>query len=129
MKITKKKGSFDDYTLEVSYGELGEIRDALSKAHNNAIADELYRGILWSMERVPRPGEEEDGEKETDLTKAHHKPDGEHEGDPGLMAAIDDELPDPGPGSEEKEEPREREPQEKDSEGSELEEPAPREGE
>lgn len=63
MEIKKKKGSFNDYDLSMSFGELEAIRDALASRHTGPIADELYAGIVWSMERLPKPGEEDEDVK------------------------------------------------------------------
>lgn len=60
MQIKKKSETFNDYTLNCSYGELEALKDALAKNHTGPIADTLYAGLLWELERLPKPGEEED---------------------------------------------------------------------
>lgn len=64
MEITKTKGSYNEYKVVCSYGELEAIRAALERNHMGPVADELYQGVIWHMDRLPGPGEEEqkDGE-------------------------------------------------------------------
>lgn len=86
MEITKTKGSYNEYKVVCSYGELEAIRAALERNHMGPVADELYQGVIWHMDRLPGPGEEE------------QKEGGEGEGAPGNFdvrsAANDLRTPD-----------------------------------
>jgi hypothetical protein len=64
MEITKTKGSYNEYKVVCSYGELEAIRAALERNHMGPVADELYQGVIWHMDRLPGPGEEEQKEGE-----------------------------------------------------------------
>jgi len=57
VKIKKDEKSFGDYRLEISYGQLVAIRDALTAAHAEPMADELLQEINFYLENVPGPGE------------------------------------------------------------------------
>lgn len=120
MEITKAKGSFNEYKVVCSYGELEAIRAALEKHHLGPVADELYQGVLWHMDRLPGPGEEEseggeggEGEGKFDLRSAANDlrtpdelaepPEGKG-GESDSITSLDDldrELPGPGPEDEE----------------------------
>ena len=56
MEIKKKKNSFNEYTLEVSYGELEAIKNSLQSNHTGPVADELYAGVCYYLERLDPPG-------------------------------------------------------------------------
>jgi len=62
MEVQKTKNSFNEYRLTCSYGELEAIRAALERNHMGPVADELYQGVIWHMDRLPGPGEEEQKE-------------------------------------------------------------------
>src|SRR3990167_1632587 len=53
------------YTVELSYSQLLAVQNALRVHHADVVADELAHGVDWSLERLPRPGEDRD-EKEDD---------------------------------------------------------------
>jgi len=108
MQVKKKKGSFNDYELNMSWGELEAIRDALSQHHTGPIADELFAGIIWSMERLPKPGEDEDskeGDGEENIQTGGSQPisagpgapksPGGASGEINSLADLDRELPAP----------------------------------
>ena len=57
MKIKKDASSYADYKIEVSYGQLVAIRDALTAAHAEPMADEILQEINFYLENVPGPGE------------------------------------------------------------------------
>jgi len=65
MTITKVKDSFNDYRFELSYAQLCAIHACLEKNHADPIRDELFGGLTWYIERLPRPGEEKDGVSDT----------------------------------------------------------------
>lgn len=58
MKIKKKEGSYNDYVCDLSYSELIEIEKAMSHSHTGPVADELYGGLKFFLDRLPKPGEE-----------------------------------------------------------------------
>lgn len=57
MKIQKDEKSYQDYKLTISYGQLIAIRDALTAAHAEPMADEILQEISFYLENVPGPGE------------------------------------------------------------------------
>ena len=59
MVIKKKAGTYDVYTLEVSFGELEAFRAGLEADHADPVRDEKLAEIAWYMDRIPRPGEDE----------------------------------------------------------------------
>lgn len=64
MKIKKMKfdgmDSFNDYQVEMSYGQLVAIRNALEKDHADPLSDELYAELNYYLQNVPGPGESSD---------------------------------------------------------------------
>lgn len=60
MVIKKKKDTFNDYDLQLSWGQLEAIRNALESDHADPMSDELLAELQWYMARVPGPGEEEE---------------------------------------------------------------------
>jgi hypothetical protein len=64
MVIKKKKGTFNDYDVTVSWGQLNAIYRALEKDHSDALADEFFAELGWYLENVPGPGEDEEEYKE-----------------------------------------------------------------
>lgn len=74
MKIKKVKfdgmDSFNDYQVELSYGQLVAIRNALEQAHADPLSDELYAEINYYLQNIPGPGESSDAFKqERDMAK------------------------------------------------------------
>ena len=57
-EVKKKAQSFNQYTLEVSYGELKGIHTAVS-ALPGAMFDELRSSLEFFFKRLPPPGAEE----------------------------------------------------------------------
>ena len=64
MKIQKIKDTFNDYRLEMSWGQLNAIYQALEQDHSDPLADELFAELGWYLQNVPGPGEDEDEYKE-----------------------------------------------------------------
>lgn len=68
MKIKKVKydglDSFNDYAVELSYGQLVAIRNALEAKHDDPLSDELYAEINYYLQNIPGPGESSDAFKE-----------------------------------------------------------------
>lgn len=60
MKLEKIKKTYNDYKLEVSWGQVEAIAAALEANHADPLADELFAEWKWYMERVPGPGEDEE---------------------------------------------------------------------
>lgn len=57
IKLKKKEGTYNTYTLEVSHGQIQAIMGALSKDHSDPISDELYAIFGYYMAELPGPGE------------------------------------------------------------------------
>lgn len=71
MIIKKKKGTFNDYDLQVSWGQLNAVYQALEQDHADPLADELFAELGWYLQNVPGPGEDEDEYKQAkDAEKA-----------------------------------------------------------
>jgi hypothetical protein len=64
MMIKKKKDSFNDYSVELSWGQLNAIYRALEQDHADPLSDELFAELGWYLENVPGPGEDEEEYKE-----------------------------------------------------------------
>jgi len=79
MNIKKKADSFNQYTCDFSYGELCAMVDSLEKDHAGAIADELFAGLKWYLEKLPKPGTEEDEKTGANLNAELPDPE-DHEG-------------------------------------------------
>ena len=60
MKLDKIKNCYNDYKLELSWGQIEAIAAALAQNHSDPLADELFAEWQWYMERVPGPGEDEE---------------------------------------------------------------------
>lgn len=59
MRLDKIKNTFNDYKLELSWGQLEAVRQALESDHSDPVKDEMLAEFQWYMDRVPGPGEEE----------------------------------------------------------------------
>lgn len=59
MIIKKKKGTYNDYDCQLSFGQLQAIKDALARDHADPLSDELYAELEWYLQNVPGPGEDE----------------------------------------------------------------------
>lgn len=92
MKLTKITGSFNEYRLEVSWGELEAIYEAMAQSHAGPVADEVYSGLKWYMDsRLPLPGEDDkkkkDGKDDVDAEADARLP------DPDEFAQLDRPAP------------------------------------
>lgn len=88
VKIKKQNDTYDTYQVEISMGQLLNIRDALRSAHANPVADEMLKEIDWYLAEIPGPGETKD-----DMDAAKNGA----EVQPGIEDVdIDVELPAPG---------------------------------
>jgi hypothetical protein len=94
MKLKKLKDTYNDYQMEISYGQLMAIKNALATDHSEVLSDELYSEINWYLQNVPGPGESEE--------EFDSKNDGGLQGAPGKEeGGADDLLPAPNaPGEE-----------------------------
>lgn len=92
MKLEKIKKTYNDYKLELSWGQVEAIAAALGNNHSDPLADELYAEWQWYMERVPGPGEDEE---EIDAQQKAAAAGGQ----PGAVEGEDLPIPMP-PGSE-----------------------------
>ena len=110
MKIDKVAGSFNEYKLTLSYGELVALENSLSSGRSGPIADELFAGIKWYLDddsKLPKPGQEKEdvkkGEKEEEESELPLPspdeemggPEGE-EGGPEGLPSPDEEMGGPG---------------------------------
>lgn len=92
MKITKINGSFNEYKLELSWGELEAIYQSMAHNHTGPIADEVFDGLTWYMNNnLPLPGE--------DPKKKKDEKGGEED------AELDAMLPDPDAAAQDLDEP------------------------
>jgi hypothetical protein len=60
MVIKKQKGTYNNYDLEVSWGQLQIFADALERDHSDPVSDETLAEVKWYMSHIPGPGEEEE---------------------------------------------------------------------
>jgi hypothetical protein len=60
MVIKKKKGTYNTYDVELSWGQIETLKGALEQNHADPIADEALAEISWYMERVAGPGVEQE---------------------------------------------------------------------
>lgn len=60
IKMTKVKGSYNTYKLEMSMGQLEVILTALKRNHADPVSDELLATFTYYIEKLPGPGEEEE---------------------------------------------------------------------
>lgn len=71
MKISKINGTYNDYKVEMSFGQLTAIRNALANDHAEVLSDELFAELNWYLDNVPGPGEsEEDLKAEEEAAKS-----------------------------------------------------------
>ena len=68
MKIKKVKfdgmDSFNDYQVELSYGQLVAVRNALEQSHADPLSDELLAELKYYLQNIPGPGESSDAFKQ-----------------------------------------------------------------
>ena len=65
MRIKKISDTFSDYRVELSFGQLVAIRDALEQSHADPMSDEMYQEINYYLSQVPGPGEDETEKKQS----------------------------------------------------------------
>jgi len=81
MKLEKIKKTYNDYKLELSWGQVEAIAAALEQNHSDPLADELYAEWQWYMQRVPGPGEDEEEIEAQQQAAAGGGPEGAVEGE------------------------------------------------
>lgn len=81
MKIDKVNNSFNTYKIELSFGELVAIVNAMEDSKLvDPIADEVRQGLQWYLNELPGPGEDkEDLKAAKDAKKEAEKGEGEPE--------------------------------------------------
>lgn len=60
MKIDKVNNSFNTYKIELSFTEMMALYKGLAKSHADPVADEVFRGLQYYLDRVPGPGEDKE---------------------------------------------------------------------
>jgi hypothetical protein len=89
IQLKKKSGTYNTYTIQLSYGQIEALRQALEADHANPIGDELKALFDYYINSIPGPGEEEE-----DL-KAREEQAAIASGQ--VQAASDDDSPIPMP--------------------------------
>lgn len=64
IQMSKSKGTYNTYKLELSFGQIEAIRQALKAKHDDPIADELLAMFEYYMRELPGPGEDEEVQKD-----------------------------------------------------------------
>ena len=73
MKLEKIKDTYNDYKLELSWGQLDAVLKALERNHADPMMDELFAEWQWYMGHVPGPGEEEEKSEEKSASRKNNK--------------------------------------------------------
>jgi len=60
MRLKKIPDTYNDYRLEVSWGQIEALKNALSDATPDPVTDELAAELDWYMMNVPGPGQDEE---------------------------------------------------------------------
>jgi ribosomal protein L12E/L44/L45/RPP1/RPP2 len=77
MKLTKVKDTYNDYRLELSWGQLEALISSLESNHADPILDEMLQELKWYLNNVPKPGESEEEFKEN-TEEPEQKPESEN---------------------------------------------------
>lgn len=88
MRIQKIKDTFNDYRVELSWGQLNAVHQALEKDHADPLSDELYAELGWYLQNVPGPGEDEEeykNAKEAEKQSMQGGEEGSEGGNPDLL--------------------------------------------
>jgi hypothetical protein len=96
VKISKAKDTFNDYKVELSWGQLNAIYNALEQNHADPLADELFAELGWYLQNVPGPGEDEEEYKAAKEAEKQAREGGEavpSEADPELVGQEVDGPP------------------------------------
>lgn len=62
MKIDKVKDTYGDYKVTLTYGQLIAIRKCLKEHGKEPISDELVKELEYYLDKLPKPGVDEDEE-------------------------------------------------------------------
>jgi hypothetical protein len=89
IQLKKKSGTYNTYNIQLSYGQIEAIRQALEADHANPIGDELKALFDYYINTIPGPGEEEDDVKAREEQAAI--------ANGQMAAATDDDNPIPMP--------------------------------
>lgn len=95
MKIKKIKDTYNDYQVEMSFGQLTAIRNALGENHSDPLSDELYAELNWYLDNIPGPGESEDDLKKEEEAAASGMGSAEAGQGQPVQAQADQMLPAP----------------------------------
>lgn len=61
MQIKKRDGTFNMYSLELSFGELVATMSALDDVTSGGpVVDEMVAGLKWYLDNLPGPGEDKE---------------------------------------------------------------------
>jgi len=83
MKVDKIKGTYNDYKVEMSFGQLQAMKSALERDHADPVSDELYAELCWYLDHIPGPGEEKEDLKARDEMGAEVTKDGKGDDEEG----------------------------------------------
>lgn len=101
IQLSKVKGTYNTYKMEISYGQLEAVRSALEKDHADPVSDELLQIMSYYMDKLPGPGEEEEDIKARDEAAKNGTAGLEDDDDAPLPAppGMEDDGADAGPGN------------------------------
>jgi hypothetical protein len=95
MKIKKVSSTYNTYSVEMSFGQLEAIRNAMANDHADPLADELYAELTWYLDNIPGPGESEEDLKAAEEAEESGLAD-KDVGEKPTKERADDYLPSPG---------------------------------
>lgn len=102
MKIAKAKfhgqPSYNDYELELSWGQLQAIYRALEKDHADPLADELFAELGYYLANVPGPGEDEEEYKQAKEAEKQSIESGQTDDGEVNPELVGQEMEEPPPG-------------------------------
>jgi hypothetical protein len=119
MELRKKKDTYNDYTVSLSWGQLNAIYKALEKSHADAIADETFAEIGFYLQNVAGPGQDEEEFKAAKDAEKQASEEGDEAGVPNEDGGRDPELVGKEIGAEEEPQPA-AEPEEAPAPGNEA---------
>lgn len=94
MKIKKVNGTYDTYSVELSFMQLNELKNSLAVDHANPVSDELFQNLVWYMQNIEGPGESAEDLKKAEEAEASGMGGPGAEGEPlDPEAAADEFLP------------------------------------
>lgn len=93
MRLNKIKDTYNDYKLEVSWGQLEALKNALADTTPDPVVDELAAELEWYMNNVPGPGVDEEEYKAQEEQANSALPDAGDEDDGSPIPMPPDEEP------------------------------------